>query len=166
VLSLTAAAARDQPPLCSSGRSRLAVPVCCRGQGASGSPAGACGRAAARQGPGLKGGWRGRQEQRWLHGVDVTGSRFLGRPEVLRAAHFAAEAHAGQVRRPLGPWPACAARARRPRSALSRRPLRPCKSARRPTAEQTQPRGAERRAAAESDRLSANVRLVVWCTLP
>ena len=30
--------------------------------------------------------------------MDVTGSRFLGRPEVLRAAHFAADAHAGQVR--------------------------------------------------------------------
>ncbi|KAK9838138.1 hypothetical protein WJX81_003408 [Elliptochloris bilobata] len=38
------------------------------------------------------------QEERWLYGVDVTGSRFLSRPEVLRAAHFAAEAHAGQVR--------------------------------------------------------------------
>ena len=38
------------------------------------------------------------KEERWLYGVDVTCSRFLSRPEVLRAAHFAAEAHAGQVR--------------------------------------------------------------------
>jgi hypothetical protein len=33
-----------------------------------------------------------------LYGVDVTGSRYLSRPEVLRAAHFAAAAHEGQVR--------------------------------------------------------------------
>ena len=32
-----------------------------------------------------------------LYGVEVTGSRYLNRPEVLRAAHFAAAAHEGQV---------------------------------------------------------------------
>lgn len=32
-----------------------------------------------------------------LYGVDVRGSRYLRRPEVLRAAHFAAAAHEGQV---------------------------------------------------------------------
>jgi hypothetical protein len=114
-------------------------------------------------------GWRGRQEQRWLHGVDVTGSRFLGRPEVLRAARFAAEAHAGQARRPLGPWPARAARVPRPRSALARRLLRPCLSARRTAAEQTQLRGADCHAAAKRravGRSLAGGLLVAWRGVP
>ncbi|KAK9787997.1 hypothetical protein WJX73_010236 [Symbiochloris irregularis] len=37
-------------------------------------------------------------------GVDVTGSRFLGRPEVVRAAEFAAAAHAHQHRRTGEPY--------------------------------------------------------------
>ena len=37
------------------------------------------------------------QEQVLLYNVDVTCSRYLSRPEVLRAAHFAAMAHEGQV---------------------------------------------------------------------
>ena len=37
------------------------------------------------------------QEQVKLYDVDVTCSRYLLRPEVLRAAHFAALAHEGQV---------------------------------------------------------------------
>jgi hypothetical protein len=39
-----------------------------------------------------------------LHGVDVTNSRFLTRPLVVRAAHFAAEAHRGQVRKTREPY--------------------------------------------------------------
>ena len=41
--------------------------------------------------------WWCEQEPVQLYGVDVTGSRYLSRPEVLRAAHFAAAAHEGQV---------------------------------------------------------------------
>ena len=37
------------------------------------------------------------QEQVLLYNVDVTCSRYLSRPGVLRAAHFAAMAHEGQV---------------------------------------------------------------------
>ena len=37
------------------------------------------------------------QDQVKLYDVDVTCSRYLLRPEVLRAAHFAALAHEGQV---------------------------------------------------------------------
>lgn len=37
------------------------------------------------------------QEPIYLYGVDVTCSRYLRRPEVMRAAHFAADAHKGQA---------------------------------------------------------------------
>ena len=37
-------------------------------------------------------------------GMDVTGSKFLGRPEVVRAAEFAAAAHAHQQRRTGEPY--------------------------------------------------------------
>ena len=39
-----------------------------------------------------------------LYGVDVTGSKFLGRPEVVKAAEFAAHAHAHQRRRTGEPY--------------------------------------------------------------
>lgn len=39
-----------------------------------------------------------------LFGVDVTGSKYLGRPEVMRAADFAAAAHAHQRRRTGEPY--------------------------------------------------------------
>lgn len=39
-----------------------------------------------------------------LCGVDVTGSKFLTQPEVIRAAEFAAQAHAHQRRRTGEPY--------------------------------------------------------------
>ncbi len=39
-----------------------------------------------------------------LYGVDVTGSKFLSRPEVVRAADFAAHAHAHQRRLTREPY--------------------------------------------------------------
>jgi (p)ppGpp synthase/HD superfamily hydrolase len=44
------------------------------------------------------------QEKQVLHGVDVSGSAFLSRPEVVAAADFAARAHAGQMRRTGDPY--------------------------------------------------------------
>ncbi len=44
------------------------------------------------------------QESFLLYTVDVTGSRYLRRPEVLRAAHFAAAAHEGQTRLTKDPY--------------------------------------------------------------
>ena len=43
-------------------------------------------------------------EPRFLHGVDVTGSRFFCRPAVQRAVDFAAAAHRGQVRKTREPY--------------------------------------------------------------
>lgn len=43
-------------------------------------------------------------EPETLFGVDVTGSRFFGRPAVRRAVEFAAEAHRGQVRKTQEPY--------------------------------------------------------------
>eukprot|EP00887_Chlorella_sp_A99_P008297 scaffold12.g8297.t1 len=44
------------------------------------------------------------QEPVLLHGVDVSASRFLRRPGVLRAVAFAAEAHRGQMRKTREPY--------------------------------------------------------------
>ena len=38
------------------------------------------------------------REARFLHGVDVTNSLYLGLPQVVKAADFAARAHSGQRR--------------------------------------------------------------------
>lgn len=37
-------------------------------------------------------------EQKLLYGVDITDSQFLSQPGVVKAADFAAKAHAGQLR--------------------------------------------------------------------
>ena len=43
-------------------------------------------------------------EIKLLHGVDVTGSQFLSHPDVVKAADFAARAHAGQMRLTGNPY--------------------------------------------------------------
>ena len=39
-----------------------------------------------------------------LHGVDITDSRFLNRPAILRIAHYAADAHKGSIRKDGTPY--------------------------------------------------------------
>lgn len=46
----------------------------------------------------------GLQEERFLHGVDVTQSDYLARPAVMEVLAFAESAHQGQLRRTGDPY--------------------------------------------------------------